>query len=113
MLIHGLRQLVALVLTVTLLVGCHHWVPIRVEALAQDSVPTVRLTLWDESNVTVEQPTLVGDSIYGAYPGGDGAIKGAAALKNVRTVEVWELDKMKTAQWVVAGLLWGLMPLNY
>ena len=46
MLIHRLRQLVALVLTVTLLVGCHHWVPIRVEALAQDSVPTVRLTLW-------------------------------------------------------------------
>lgn len=105
-----LRRSVALVLMVTQLVGCYHWVatPTRVGALAQDSVPKLRLTLRDETRVTVVQPTVVGDSIYGTSVSGDGAR--GTALEQVGLVEVWEMDKGKTAVSAVGvGLMVGFV----
>ncbi len=104
MLTYRLRHSVALVLMGTQLVGCHHWVasPDGVGTLAQDSVPKLRLTIRDEfRRVTVMQPAVVGDSIYGVYLGGAGAM----ALEDVSIVEVWELDKGKTAIGVLGFLL--------
>ena len=101
---YRLRHSVALVLIVTQLVGCYHWVPTStgIDAMVQDSVPKLRLTLRDEfRRVTVMQPAVVGDSIYGAYLGGGGA----TALEDVSIVEVWEVDKGKTATGVLGFLL--------
>ncbi len=103
MLTYRLHYSAALLLMVTHFVGCHHWVasPTPVGVLAQDSVPKLRLTIRDEfRRVTVMQPAVVGDSIYGVYLGGAGAM----ALEDVSIVEVWELDKGKVAIGVLGAL---------
>ena len=119
MLTYRLRHSVALVLMVTQFVGCYRWVPTStgIDALVQDSVRTVRLTLRDESRVPVLQPIIVGDTIkwsgHKTSAGTTVGVHGAAALEDVDVVEVWELDGGATGSavggFLVAGLLIGLL----
>lgn len=115
MLTYRLRHSAALVLMVTQLVGCYHWVesPTGVGALVQDSVTAVRLTLRDETRFEVPQPTVVGDSIrgsgWGTVTGDDGSVEGATAIEDVEIVEVFQVNGGATAVMVTSLLLVGVL----
>ena len=103
-----LMRSIALILAVTQLVGCYKWKPtlLAPEALVQGGSPErLRVTLHDGSEVTLNKPIIVGDSLLGTYGETGRLRRNGVALNQIVVVEVGTLDKAQTGLWVAWSVL--------
>ena len=94
------RWVLLAVMGVPLLAGCRSWqaTPAAPAALIADGRPAeVRVTLADESVVTIERPSIVSDTIRGLSASGNVR----AAIEDVRTLEVRRSSVPKSMAFVI------------
>ena len=94
------RWVLLAVMGVPLLAGCRSWqaTPATPAALIADQRPAeVRVTLADESVVTIERPSIVSDTIRGLTA----SENVRAAIEDVRTLEVRRTSVPKSMALVV------------
>ena len=96
-------RLIATLLIAVHLAGCYSWratTTSPAEVIAEEQPSAVRVTLTDGTRLTLDAPTIRGDSI--------GRV---AALSDVRTIEVRRFSIGKTVGLVLGAPLVGLVSL--
>ena len=91
----ALRRRVIIALLIVPLTACQTWRPtfVRPQQLIPAERPTsVRATLWSGGTVTLENPTMRNDSVFGAAEAG---LVGVAS-EDVGMLEVQQLDVLRS-----------------
>jgi len=83
--------------------GCATLQPVREPArfIAEAKPPVVYVTFKNRSKMTLAEPRVRGDSLFGLVPGVSAAV--AAPLSHIERVEAMRRDGKRTT-WLIAGL---------